>query len=133
MVQGKITAHLRATSGCHDVESIAIPVGAFADPNFPQPVLSVYEERMHPWVVLPAGIENPKGELQELLQARSPVAPVYQTISAEGPDHDRQFVCAVLHDGVELARGSGKSKKTAESDAALAALNLMRANLENQL
>lgn len=72
------------------------------------------------------GIENPKGELQELLQAKSPVAPVYEMISAEGPDHDRQFVCAVLHDGVELARGSGKSKKAAESDAALAALQKLR-------
>jgi ribonuclease-3 len=67
-------------------------------------------------------IENPKGELQELLQARSPHAPQYQTISATGPDHDRVFECTVHHEGVELARGSGKSKKAAESDAALAAL-----------
>jgi ribonuclease-3 len=75
---------------------------------------------------LPAGIDNPKGELQELLQAKSPAAPVYQLISAEGPDHDRNFVCAVLHDGVELGQGSGKSKKAAESDAALAALKKLR-------
>jgi ribonuclease III len=77
-------------------------------------------------IALPTGIENPKGELQEWLQAKSPVAPVYQLISAEGPDHDRNFVCAVLHDGVELARGCGKSKKAAESDAALAALKKLR-------
>lgn len=76
--------------------------------------------------VVPSAIENPKGELQELLQAQSPVAPVYETISTEGPDHDRQFVCAVFHNGVELARGSGKSKKAAESDAALAALGKLR-------
>jgi ribonuclease III len=74
-----------------------------------------------------SGIENPKGELQELLQAKSANAPEYQTVSAEGPDHDRQFICAVLHDGKELARGSGKSKKAAESDAALAALKKLRA------
>ena len=79
-------------------------------------------------LALPAGIENPKGELQELLQAKSPAAPVYQLISSEGPDHDRNFVCAVLHDGVELAQGSGKSKKAAESDAALAALKKLREN-----
>lgn len=77
-------------------------------------------------LALPAGIENPKGELQEFLQAKSPVAPIYQLISAAGPDHDRNFVCAVLHDGVELGRGSGKSKKTAESEAALAALKKLR-------
>jgi len=75
--------------------------------------------------VLPT-IENPKGELQELLQTRLPLAPEYQTVSATGPDHDRVFECIVLHDGVELARGSGKSKKAAESDAALAALKKLR-------
>ena len=73
-----------------------------------------------------AGIDNPKGELQELLQATSPVAPSYELISAVGPDHDRQFICAVFHAGVELARGSGKSKRTAESDAAVAALQKLR-------
>ena len=71
-------------------------------------------------------IENPKGELQELLQERSPLAPEYQTISATGPDHDRVFECVVRHGGVELACGSGKSKKAAESDAALAALKKLR-------
>jgi ribonuclease-3 len=75
--------------------------------------------------VLPT-IENPKGELQELLQARSPEAPEYHVISATGPDHDRVFECTVQHEGVELARGSGKSKKAAESDAALAALKKLR-------
>lgn len=37
---------------------VAIPVGAFADPTFPGPVVSVYEERMHAWVSMPAGIEH---------------------------------------------------------------------------
>jgi ribonuclease-3 len=71
-------------------------------------------------------IDNPKGELQEFLQASSPHAPQYQTVSATGPDHDRVFECFVQHEGVELARGSGKSKKAAESDAALAALKKLR-------
>jgi len=43
-------------SGLDDV--IAIPVGAFADPSFPGPVFSVYEDRMHSWVVMPEGIEH---------------------------------------------------------------------------
>lgn len=72
-------------------------------------------------------LENPKGELQELLQARSPEAPQYRVISSTGPDHDRVFECTVHHLGVELARGAGKSKKAAESEAALAALNKLRA------
>ncbi|TAL00746.1 MAG: ribonuclease III [Verrucomicrobia bacterium] len=71
-------------------------------------------------------LENPKGELQEFLQARSPEAPLYEVVSATGPDHDRMFECIVRHGGVELARGSGKSKKAAESEAARAALNHLR-------
>ena len=71
-------------------------------------------------------LDNPKGELQELLQAVSPEAPQYHVVSATGPDHDRIFECTVHHAGVELARGSGKSKKLAQSDAALAALRKLR-------
>ncbi|MGC3957209.1 MAG: ribonuclease III [Verrucomicrobiota bacterium] len=75
----------------------------------------------------PPTLENPKGELQELLQAKSPDAPKYHVVSASGPDHDRVFECTVHHGGVELARGSGKSKKAAESEAALNALAKLRA------
>lgn len=39
-------------------ETIAIPVGAFADPSFPAPSFSVYEDRMHGWVGLPPDIEH---------------------------------------------------------------------------
>ena len=71
-------------------------------------------------------LENPKGELQEMLQALSAEAPRYHVVSASGPDHDRLFECTVHHAGAELARGFGKSKKTAESEAALAALAKLR-------
>jgi hypothetical protein len=37
---------------------LAIPVGAFADPDFPAPTVSVYEERMHGWVIPPADAEH---------------------------------------------------------------------------
>ncbi len=39
-------------------EYIMIPVGAFADPAFPAPTVSVYEERMHGWVVPPPDAEH---------------------------------------------------------------------------
>ena len=39
-------------------EHVAIPVGAFAEPEFPPPTFSVYEERMHSWVSLPENIEH---------------------------------------------------------------------------
>jgi ribonuclease-3 len=68
--------------------------------------------------------------LQELLQAVSAEAPQYNVVSATGPDHDRMFECTVQHAGVELARGRGKSKKAAESEAALAALAKLREKKE---
>lgn len=37
---------------------VAIPVGAFADPEFPPPRVSIYEERMHRWLHLADGIEH---------------------------------------------------------------------------
>jgi hypothetical protein len=39
-------------------DMITIPVGAFADPAFPPPQLSVWEERKHGWVVVPDGAEH---------------------------------------------------------------------------
>ena len=71
-------------------------------------------------------LENPKGELQEILQARSPEAPQYVVAAESGPDHDRDFECVVTHGGIELGRGRGKSKKAAESEAAVAALKRLR-------
>lgn len=71
-------------------------------------------------------LDNPKGELQEILQSRSPSSPVYKIVSTTGPDHDRDFECVVTHDGVELGRGKGKSKKGAESEAAINALTRIR-------
>ena len=75
--------------------------------------------------VIPS-LENPKGELQELLQAMSPEAPQYRLESASGPDHERVFESAVYHGGQELGRGHGRSKKEAESRAANAALESLR-------
>ena len=39
-------------------ETIAIPVGAFADSSFPTPTVSVWEEDKHSWVTLPESIEH---------------------------------------------------------------------------
>ena len=42
--------------GYEDV--IAVPVGAFAEPGFPAPTVSVYERRKHSWVSVPANAEH---------------------------------------------------------------------------
>jgi hypothetical protein len=39
----------------HETRSVAVAVGAFADPGFPPPQVSIYDSRRHGWVVLPPG------------------------------------------------------------------------------
>jgi hypothetical protein len=43
-------------AGVPDV--VAVPIGAFADPAFPAPTVSVFESRRNPWVVVPAAVED---------------------------------------------------------------------------
>ena len=37
--------------------SVSVAVGAFADPSFPAPRISIYDSRRHSWVTLPPGME----------------------------------------------------------------------------
>jgi hypothetical protein len=39
-----------------DAELVAIPVGVLAEPDFPEPTVSVWESRKHAWVTLPDGV-----------------------------------------------------------------------------
>lgn len=66
--------------------------------------------------------QNPKGQLQEILQSISPQSPTYRIIDESGPDHAKSFHAVVTWSGRELGRGLGKSKKDAEVEAARVAL-----------
>ena len=71
-------------------------------------------------------IENdPKSRLQEIVQAKQQLTPIYQTVDATGPDHERVFTVAVFAKETLLGRGSGKSKRAAEQEAARAALETL--------
>jgi len=69
---------------------------------------------------------NPKGDLQELLQSISPHSPAYELISQSGPEHEKTFVSQVVWEEIILGQGTGRSKKQAETAAALEALELRR-------
>jgi ribonuclease III len=69
-------------------------------------------------------LENPvdfKSLLQELLARRSEIV-TYRIESEEGPPHDRSFVAIAEVAGSEIGRGEGKTKKSAEQEAASQAL-----------
>ncbi len=71
--------------------------------------------------------ENPKGQLQEMLQAISTRSPSYQVTQESGPDHAKHFETRVTWHDVILGRGEGRSKKEAEVSAATEALKNMPA------
>jgi ribonuclease-3 len=69
-------------------------------------------------------LEHPvdyKSVLQERLARRAEVV-AYRIAAEEGPPHDRSFVAVAEVSGQELGRGEGKTKKSAEQEAALQAL-----------
>jgi ribonuclease-3 len=68
--------------------------------------------------------ENPKSELQEVLQARGET-PVYSIEGQQGPPHDRTFVALVAVGDSVLGRGVGRTKKEAEAHAAARALEAL--------
>jgi ribonuclease-3 len=69
-----------------------------------------------------------KSQLQEILQARRQLKPTYKVVAVAGPDHDRTFTVEVRVGNNVLGRGSGKSKKAAETEAARSALARLPAN-----
>ena len=60
---------------------------------------------------------NPKSALQEKLQEGG-ITPTYKLVETQGPPHDRTFVAQVYAGDKGLARGVGRTKKEAESQAA---------------
>jgi len=62
-----------------------------------------------------------KSALQEQLARRGAVV-AYEVTAETGPPHERIFEVAAMVGGLEIARGSGRSKKDAEQAAAAASL-----------
>src|SRR5271154_1241625 len=74
-------------------------------------------------------LEHPvdfKSALQELL-ARRGAAVGYEIASEYGPPHERSYVVVARVDGEDLGRGSGRSKKHAEQEAAREAVERLGA------
>jgi len=67
-------------------------------------------------------LRDPKTILQEWAQARGLPTPAYREVARTGPHHDPQFRVAVALPNREPAEGQGKSKRTAEQEAAAAML-----------
>lgn len=66
---------------------------------------------------------NYKAKLQQFTQARAQGVPQYEVTQVDGPPHDPTFTVAVSVEKRRLAQGIGRSKKTAEQEAAKVAFS----------
>lgn len=87
--------------------------------DFIQPML----ERASTAILLERREQDAKSLLQEAVQARGYGHPIYRTVHAIGPDHEKTFEVEVLIGEQVLGRGVGPSKQSAAKAAAENALN----------
>jgi ribonuclease III len=66
--------------------------------------------------------QDAKSRFQELAQERASITPTYETISQDGPDHDRVFTVGVFLRHEKVGEGKGRSKQEAEQQAAQSAI-----------
>jgi ribonuclease-3 len=100
------------------IAAISLDQGLAATKSF---ILRLFEQELEKLVSQGTEV-NYKSRLQELIQARGEPPPVYYVIETKGPDHDRRFTVEVRAGNTALGRGTGRSKKSAETEAARSAL-----------
>ena len=66
--------------------------------------------------------QDSKSRFQEMAQEHANVTPTYETLSQQGPDHDRVFTVGVFLGKQKVAEGQGRSKQEAEQAAAVKAV-----------
>jgi ribonuclease-3 len=62
--------------------------------------------------------QDAKSRFQELAQEKASITPTYDTLSQDGPDHDRVFTVGVFLRHEKVGEGKGRSKQEAEQQAA---------------
>lgn len=109
---GKQGRNVRADAAEALIAAIYLDAGMEAARAF---VLRFWEPRSR----APArALRDAKTDLQQWVQARGGVPPLYVIETREGPDHDLLFTVRVEVPGHDPARGSGRSKQSAQQAAA---------------
>lgn len=70
--------------------------------------------------------DDPKSHLQELIQSKQQVTPVYRVVDSEGPEHGKVFTVEVFAGETLLGQGSGRGRRMAEREAARNALDRLQ-------
>ena len=93
----------------------------FIKENFLEDILSMQNN---------ISILNPKAILQEYTQSINQKLPIYNLIDEKGKEHDKTFFVEVSFEGKVIGKGSAKSIKQAQIEAALDAIKNLGINKE---
>lgn len=66
-----------------------------------------------------------KTKLQEIIQNKYKITPIYKLISSKGPDHNKTFKVVAIIGSKKFALGTGKTKQAAEQKAALKTIKIL--------
>lgn len=83
-------------------------------------------ERTYPKIELDVIFKDYKTTLQELTQSEFATTPKYTMVGSSGPDHKKEFEIEVSINENTLAIAKGKSKKSAQQEAAKKALKILK-------
>ena len=97
----------------------AVMAAIYLDGGFRQvsQILEFHFKSLLDHINLPQTAFDYKSRLQEIVQTTHKAIPRYTVVEESGPDHNKTFRVKVVVLDIE-AEGQGKSKKTAEQDAA---------------
>jgi len=88
-------------------------------------ILSIYSDKLEDLSLEEVG-KDPKTQLQEFLQARKHPLPEYEVVKTTGSDHDQVFeVSCKVKLISKIVRGTGRSRRNAEQDAASKVLKML--------
>src|SRR3990167_8490572 len=76
--------------------------------------------------LIKSAVPDNKSKLQEFVQRKYHVSPIYRLISSWGPDHARQFEIDVFIGEKKMGRGTGNNKQSAAQNAAKDALTRLK-------
>lgn len=85
------------------------------------PIITQYSQK--------SNYKDPKSNLQEIVQAKFNQTPHYETLSESGPDHLKHFEVGLYIGEKLIAKGSGKSKQQAETEASIQATNILESKV----
>ena len=118
----------RQTNLCAAFESV---VGAlYLDQGLPA-VQEFITPQLNPLLeqIITAALDrDARSTLQEWSQAELNLTPIYRTVSASGPDHQKEFLVEVLIGDVVAGQGVGRSKQAGAQAAARSALENMKSD-----